>query len=96
MIKDIRLTPQFYQDYDKAPSRVKEALDKLVRMILDTGQFPRSMQVHMARSAYNDLYIGYVTRSRQHWRILFETDESLMVGVRLLDHDKADQYLRKV
>ena len=92
-IKDIVFTEDALYDYTKAPGFVQKAMDKLVRLMLDGQQFPRSMNVHSAKSTYNDIYIGYVTRTRQHWRILFETDFEKVVVLRLLDHDQADHYL---
>ena len=95
MITDIKFTKEFYNDYDVAPLQVKKAMDKLVRLILDGGKFPNSMNVHSAKSVYNDVYIGYVTRSGQHWRVLFETDTTYIVILRLLDHNEADKYLNQ-
>lgn len=94
-IRDIKLTQDFAYDYDHAPQQARKALDKLVRMILETGEFPRSMRVHSAKSQYNELLIGYVTRRREHWRVLMEADgdSGLVVMTRLLNHNDADKYI---
>ncbi len=94
-IKDIQFTEAALKDYDYAPDYVQKALDKLIRLMLDGQTFPRSMNVHSAKSIYNEVYIGYVTRTRQHWRILFETDFEKVIVLRLLDHTQADRYLNQ-
>lgn len=94
MIRDIRFDDEFYLDYSDAPEQVQRAMDKLVRMIADSGQFPNSMAVHKAHKL--DLWIGYVTRVRQHWRVLFTLGDDYVTFYRLLDHPATNDYLRAI
>lgn len=91
-IKDIYLHDRFLRDYDHASFQVRKAIDKLVNSISSSGQFPNSMNVHQAGGT--DLYIGYVTRTKSHWRLLFNIDNGVITFYRLADHDKMDQILK--
>lgn len=92
---DVRIEPEFISDYDKAPSHAKKAVDKILKILGCTGQFPNSMRIHRAMATEN-IWIGYVTRSRQHWRVMFSIEGSDIVFERLLDHDDADQWLKYI
>ena len=95
-IADIRLTQEFYSDYDHAPQQVKRSMDKLIRMMTTNGDYPRSMKKKKIKSDYNDVFSGYVTRNHRHWRVLFEEDlDGTIVLLRLLDHEKRDKYLNE-
>jgi hypothetical protein len=50
------------------------------------------MNVHNAKST--DLFIGYVTRTKSHWRVLFSVDEGIVTFLRMSDHDTMDQILK--
>ena len=94
MIRDIQFDEAFYVDYTDAPEQVQRAMDKLVRMMADSGNFPNSMAVHKAHKL--DLWIGYVTRVRQHWRVLFTLNEDHVCFNRLMDHQTTNDYLRAI
>jgi hypothetical protein len=91
-IKDIYMHERFLRDYEHASYQVKKAIDKHVNSILNSGQFPNSMNVHNAKST--DLFIGYVTRTKSHWRVLFSVDEGIVTFLRMSDHDTMDQILK--
>lgn len=93
VFNDIRCSPQFIKEYDSAPTVVRRAVDKLIRLILDSGQLPNSMKVHKAE-ANSDVWIGYVTRTKQHWRVLFFAEENALSFVRLIDHDEMNKELK--
>ncbi len=106
MIRDISVQPQFIADWEQVPKDVANRVDTLIRQMLDGGDFPRSFHPHKAdRNNPNNncdlkgLHIGYVTRTGQHWRILFRRqneDRSLLVFERLVVHDKMDLILKEM
>lgn len=92
---DVRVKPEFFDDYFRAPPHVQKAVDKFTNILACTGQFTNGMNIHRAAKLDN-LWIGYITRSRQHWRVLFSIEGSEIVFERLLDHDDADLYFKKL
>lgn len=93
---DIRVSEQFIKDYNTAPSHVMEAVDKLIRIILDSHALPNSMAAHKVASAYHNLWIGYITRTKEHYRLLFHTEGSVVVFDRIFKHDVMDTYLKEL
>jgi hypothetical protein len=95
-IKDIIYTDEFNHDYRCASLEAQKRIDTLVRMIKEGGQIPNSMHVHTS-GTLEGLYIGYVTRERVHWRLLFESDEenpATLVFLRVLTHKNMDLLLK--
>lgn len=92
---DVRVEPEFFSDYDNAPPQAQKAVDKLLKTIGCTGRFPNGANIHRAAATEN-LWIGYVTRNGQHWRVLFSIHGSDIVFERLLSHDRMDQWLKYV
>ena len=92
-INDVYVTPGFLDDYDKAPGRTRERVDGLIKHISKYNKPPRSFQAHKAVPL--NMWIGYVTRSKSHWRILFEFDGFNITFLRLINHEKMDKYLRR-
>lgn len=93
-VRDVYFTNEFINDWERAPQRIKNKMDKLVDNIRIGGVFPTSMNVREAFK--DDLYIGTVTQHNQAWRVLFwinEEDNTIMLH-RLLTHDQRDHYLR--
>jgi len=93
---DIRVSEDFLIDYDTAPSHVIDMVDKLIRMILDSHAIPNSMAAHKVSSAYHNLWIGYVTRTNEHYRVLFHTEDSVIVFDRLFKHNDMNLYLKEL
>lgn len=93
--KDVRVNTEFFDDYFRAPPHVQKAVDKILNILACTGQFTNGMNIHRA-AAMENLWIGYITRSRQHWRVLFSIEGSEIVLERLMDHDDADVYFKKM
>lgn len=93
MIRDIRLDDEFFSDYDCAPEQAQKAVDKLIRMISDSGRFPTSMRLHKMHKL--ELWGGYVTVTGQHWRLLlYLNDDGTVTFHRLMRHDDYSDYLR--
>ena len=68
-IEDIRITDEFSADFDTAPKRIQKKIDRLIRMTLDAGRLPQSVNPHP--SYIHELWIGYVTVGNQAWRMLY-------------------------
>ncbi len=95
MYSDLTISNQFYSDYVKAPKPVQIKVDRIIKMFSSSGKFPPSFNAHKALTTGTETWIGYVNRSREHWRILFYVLENSMVEFdRLLDHDHMDHELR--
>lgn len=99
MIKDISVTdihilPEFIKDYDSAPPEIQKAVDKLVRIIGTHGILPNSMHAHKAAAVDDEMWIGYVSRTGSHWRVLFGVDDTELYFNRLLKHEEMNVYLR--
>lgn len=95
-IHDLHIEEDFIIDYGKAPLPIQDKVDWIIRFISDTGAFPNSFMAHKISASY--VWIGYVTRSRQHWRILFEKDEytNELYFMRLVTHQEMDKILREL
>lgn len=94
-IRDICLDDEFVGDYGRAPERVQKAVDKLIRMILDSGGFPNSTHLHKMEKL--ELWSVYVTVSRQSWRLLVNLNEDGSITFhRLMDHVRYSNYLRSL
>jgi hypothetical protein len=94
-IYDIYTTEDFIADYDSAPARIKRRIDRILYMILQISRLPNSIQAH--QSFTDELWIGYVTTSRQAWRMLFwhNSEEDTITLHRLVTHDEMDNYFGK-
>ena len=95
-IKDIIYTDEFNNDYICATEEAQRRINTIVRMIKQSGQLPNSMHVHTS-GTLEGMYIGYVTRERVHWRLLFESDEenpTTLFFLRLLKHKDMDFILK--
>jgi mRNA-degrading endonuclease YafQ of YafQ-DinJ toxin-antitoxin module len=92
-INDITMTDEFSSDYDRAPVAVQKKLNKLVDLILEGHTLPNSLQPH--QTYQDDLWIGYVNRDGQHWRLLFWYDEETETVImhRLMTHERMNRYL---
>ena len=88
-------TPEFLADFDRAPYQVKRAIDRQVMYMMNYGRFPNSMNVHKAESL-NGYFIGYVTRTKSHWRVLFQIDGPVITLMRLANHDRMDVILKEL
>lgn len=93
IVSDIAVSEQFIEDYDAAPTDIKQFVDSFIRKLLDAGRFTPGMNAHKS-AAHGDLWIGYITRSGAHWRVTFSLEGPCVHLDRLLSHDKMDTYLR--
>lgn len=95
-VVDIRITDDFGYDFGDAPDRVQRRVNDLIEKVLEVGHFLPSMNVHTTFMA--DMCIAYVTKNREHWRILFWYDEDNDTAIfhRLLTHVEMDKYLVNV
>lgn len=97
IILDIEFDEQFVEDLNRRiPQQVKNKLEDVIRQILEHGRLPNSLNAHLAYR--EDLWIGYITRSNTHWRILFWYDdlEHILVFHRLVEHVEMDRYLDRI
>lgn len=85
---------KFWEDYKKADKRTQKAADSLFDKILKSGNLPPSMRAHKAHST--DYYIGYVTTTKSHWRVLFYYDDTTVTFDRLIKHDEQDIVLKEL
>lgn len=94
-VRDIHLDTEFIEDFQDAPAKVKKAINKLIRMISVSGQFPNSMETHKLENM--DMWSGYVTVVNQHWRmlIIFNEDQTITFH-RLMPHTDYTRYLRSL
>ena len=90
---DYQFELPFYDDYENAPSEIRKAFDKILRIIDEHGGFPRGMREHT--SATSDIYMGQVTVRRGAWRVLYWKDDSLITFVRLLNHREYEKALKE-
>jgi len=89
------LDDEFYGDYAGASQQAQKAVDKFIDMILATGRFPNSMQLHKIHKL--DLWSVYITASRQAWRILlWVNDNGSITFHRLMNHDSYMKYLKSL
>lgn len=93
LYRDIKVDTEFIADWEGAPKHVRNRVDWLLKVLSITGHFPNSMNIHRAHGT-GDRWIGYVTRSKAHWRIIFRINGSHVVFIRLLKHDEMDIYLK--
>jgi hypothetical protein len=97
---DIDIDQRFYKDWNKAPKYVHKAVDKIIRLTLESHTLPNSLNAHKVASKYVPdtyiLWIGYITKTKEHYRILFYAEESTLVFYRLFKHDNMDIYLKEL
>lgn len=91
---DIRIDEEFIVDYDYLPSEVRRVVDKYINVIAQTGWFPNNAHVHKARGLEDDIWIAYITRTKQHFRLLFYMNENEFLFHRILKHDDMDIWLK--
>lgn len=94
-IREINYSREFAKDLVCAPDDVLKKFYKLEEMVGSANRFPNSFRPHASGTA--DVYIGYLTRSGQHWRILFEHDNQnpmTVVFLRLVTHKSMDLILK--
>ena len=93
--KDVILSRRFYDDYEDAPPRTQRRINTILRMISDSGKLPNSLNEHRTDPTSN-LWIGYVTVTRAHYRLLFTwDDEGNLIFLRLLNHNQQDALLSR-
>lgn len=90
---DVTVSETFISDFEDAPQPVRRAVDKLVNTIGKHGILPPGMRAHKAASN-SEVWIGYVTRSRSHWRVLFYIEDFNVLLDRLITHDEMDILLK--
>lgn len=96
---DVGVTEQFIQDYDESPIEVRRATDKFVTILAKHGIFTPGTNAHKASATKNsndEIWIGYITRSGSHWRVLFRIEGSVIQLERLMKHDDADNWLKRM
>lgn len=93
-VTDIHIMPEFIKDYESAPQDIRKAVDKIIKMIGTYGIVPKSMHAHKAAAVDDEMWIGYVSRTKSHWRVIFNVDESVLYFNRLLKHEEMNVYLR--
>lgn len=76
-IKDVAITTEFMQQYCDADKRVRRAVDKMCRLMLDSGRFPNSFNAHPA-FMLKGVAIGWITCSAGYWRVLFTFEEGVV------------------
>jgi hypothetical protein len=93
LVTDLMFDVQFLDDVSHAPSNVQRKVNRIIDHILELQGVPNSLNIHQAFG--EDVYIGYVTRKKQHWRVLLDYDfeSGLVTFVRLLTHKEMDRYL---
>jgi hypothetical protein len=95
-IRDIQITEDFSYDYENAPRTIQKRVDKLVRMILEGGKIPPSMNPHKSAEEDSEVWIGYVTVNKGSWRMLFQedlTDVGIIILDRLVSHAEMDDII---
>lgn len=102
-IKDIRITEEFLVDWARAPEVIRSRLDRKVismgRCIAERGwtEVPNSFNAHKVSYIRSAVWIGYVSHSRQAYRLLFEIDAGgTMVLLNLHSHTENEMYLKNL
>ena len=96
LIKEVKYSAEFLNDLEYAPNDVTKKFYKLEEIIDTSNRFPNSLRPHVSGTT-EDIYIGYLTRSGQHWRILFEhngQNPMTVVFLRLVTHKSMDLILK--
>ena len=94
--RDVLLEPTFFDDWEHAPPPIRKKLDKILHQIGKTGIIPAGMNIHKAAAIIPDIWIGYVTRTKDHWRVLFYSEGEILTFHRLLNHAEASLYLKQL
>jgi hypothetical protein len=93
-VLDVQITEIFEREYTKSPTNVQKKVDKGLRMVSKTGEFPNGWAVHLANGV--DYWIARITPKHGSWRLLFTYDEyqGIVIFCRLLNHDDMKVVLR--
>lgn len=92
-IQDVIITDKFVEQWEEAPEQIRHKVDEHVQVMGGDHVFLKSFRPHKAKGT-SDLYIGWVTKTNAHWRIMF-TYENGIVTLHWLGNKTAQiQYLR--
>jgi len=91
---DIAIDERFLEDYEYVPPDVKKVVDKYIRVIVQTGWFPRHANVHKAKGVDEEIWIAYITRTKQHFRLLFYLTKDELLFHRVLTHEEMDIWMK--
>lgn len=92
-VTDISIEENFYDEYANAPEQVQNAVDKIIRMVTEAGEFPPAFRPHRAKGTVG-LWIGHVTRVGEHWRLLYFHDSNHVTFKHLVNKATEKRLLR--
>jgi len=85
IFRDIVIAQQFIEEFDKAPSKVKNQVDRKVHQLALEGAFRPSANLHRVHGT-DELWICYVNQDEGAWRMIVSICEKKLHLYRLLSH----------
>ncbi|HMN10756.1 MAG TPA: hypothetical protein PKD55_00360 [Bellilinea sp.] len=93
-VRDIWFSPEFLEEYQNLPKRVRKQVDAKTRLISESAVLPPSFQAHRVEGS--DLWIGYVNQGPNGYRILFSFNgDGTITFEKVCGHNEMDEYLRE-
>lgn len=101
--RDFMFEESFMKDFDEVPEEAVKRVRKRVEYYVDYfingfkedgwAAFPNSLNAHTIEGT--DVWIGYLTKSRQAWRVLFVIDDDDILHFwRLFNHKQMDTFIK--
>lgn len=96
-IKDIAIVPEFVQEWERLPNRLKKRLDRKLLNMMDSGTIINSFQAHRVKQMEEPMWIGYLSMGKGGWRILFDFDVNGNLRLlHVLTHNEMDRLLDRL
>lgn len=94
-VNTVRKKRQFVEDYKDLPRQVQKQVDRKVKLLAQTNTALPSFKAHRVKNS--SLWIGYVNRGPNGYRILYQyLSSGTLILERVLGHDDMERMLRNL